>query len=236
MTCHMGNAGRRVSLRSTMTRQPRTDPRPEPFSATSAARAGWDRLVAAFHLYPLLTDVALAAVVLVLSVPPFTPVVGPDRGLWLALVIAMAVALMWRRRAPFAVFAFMGLVILVQLNYSVPASGDPVLVAFYTVAAYARARLVAIAAALWWVELLWIAIGSGSWQSAVRTFGCGPPLPRWPGSWAITPVPGGPTSRPWRTGPGGWSVSGTSRRSSPRPPNGSGSRARCTTSSRTISR
>jgi signal transduction histidine kinase len=83
----------------------------------------------------------------------------------------MAVALVWRRRAPFAVFAFMGLVILVQLNYSVPASGDPVLVAFYTVAAYARARLVAIAAALWWVELLWIAIGSGSWQSAVRTFG-----------------------------------------------------------------
>ena len=101
MTRHTGNAGRRVSLRSTMTCQPRTSPRPEPVLATSAgwppegsaARTGWDRLVAVIHRHPLLTDVALAAIrrnplladaavaaaVLALSVPQ---VITPPAGSW----------------------------------------------------------------------------------------------------------------------------------------------------------
>jgi hypothetical protein len=169
MTRHMGNAGRRVSLRSTMTRQPRIDPRPEPTLATSAARAGWDRLVALIHRYPLLTDAALAAAVLVLSVPPFARIAGPDPGLWLALVGAMAVALVWRRRAPFGVFALIGLVALVQWFTPQAVSADPLLVAFYTVAAYEKARLVVIAAALLWLDLLPAAMGDGSWQSKIRT-------------------------------------------------------------------
>lgn len=61
MTGHIGRAVRRVGLRSAMTRQPRTAPRPE-HTPARGVRVRWDRLLAASRRNPLLTDAALAAV------------------------------------------------------------------------------------------------------------------------------------------------------------------------------
>ena len=169
MTRHIGSAGRRVSLRSTMTRQPRTAPRPEPVLATSAgwppegsaARAGWDRLVAVIHRHPLLTDVALAAIrrnplladaavaaaVLALSVPQ---VITPAGGILvpaLVLYTAQAVLLVFRRQYPFGVFWLIFVLVVVTADLSTEGlNGIALLVAFYTVAAYKPLRDVVLAA------------------------------------------------------------------------------------------
>ena len=152
-----------------MTCQPRTSPRPEPVLATSAgwppegsaARAGWDRLVAVIHRHPLLTDVALAAIrrnplladaavaaaVLALSVPQ---VITPAGGILvpaLVLYTAQAVLLVFRRQYPFGVFWLIFVLVVVTADLTTEGlNGIALLVAFYTVAAYKPLRYVALAA------------------------------------------------------------------------------------------
>jgi signal transduction histidine kinase len=143
---YIGSSGRRVSLRSTMTRQPRTAPRPE-HTPARGARAGWDRLLAAIRRNPLLADAALAAAVLALMVP-ITPAGGI---LVLALVsyTAQAALLVFRRRYPFGVFLLIFVLAVVTANYTtVGLNGIALLVAFYTVAAYEPRRGLVLAAVM----------------------------------------------------------------------------------------
>jgi signal transduction histidine kinase len=125
-----------------MTLQPRPAPRQEHILARGV-RAGRDRLLALTRGHPLLTDAALAAVVLALELL-FQPVSG---ALPIALVVVLVVPLVWRRRAPLAVFLVMAVVTLVQLAVTAP-TFNPLLVAFYTVAAYETRRGVLLAAAI----------------------------------------------------------------------------------------
>jgi hypothetical protein len=82
-----------------MTRPPRTAPRPEHLLARDM-RAGWDRLVAVTRRRPLLGDAALAAAVLVLSVPQAVTPSGGVHVLSLGLFAAEAVLLVARRLYP----------------------------------------------------------------------------------------------------------------------------------------
>jgi signal transduction histidine kinase len=135
-----------------MTRQPRTAPRPE-YTPARGIRAGRDRLLAASRRYPVLTDVGVAAVVLAISVPPFLAAPGGIDGPLLALTIAAAVPLVFRRQHPVAVFWLIFALAVVWLYALPPHSQSPwtvdaVLVAFYTLAEYDRPRRVLLAAAI----------------------------------------------------------------------------------------
>ena len=140
MTGYIGRAVRRVSLRSRMTRQPHTAPRPE-HTPARGARVRWDRLLAVIRRHPLLADAALAAAVLALSVPSVLTPAGGIMALPLVLYVAQAVLLVFRRQEPFGVFwlIFVLSVVLADL----PAgglNGIALLVAFYTVAAHEPPR------------------------------------------------------------------------------------------------
>jgi signal transduction histidine kinase len=145
---HIASSGRRVSLRSTMTRQPRTAPRPE-HTPARGARAGWDRLLAAIRRNPLLADAAVAAAVLALMVPQ---VITPAGGILvpaLVLYTAQAVLLVLRRQYPFGVFLLIFVLAVATANYTTEGlNGIALLVAFYTVAAYKPRRGVVLAAVM----------------------------------------------------------------------------------------
>ena len=97
--------------------------------------------------HPFITDAALAVVVLGASVPPISAISGHDRGLSLALVIALVCPLIWRRRAPFAVLLTMTGLGLAQLVINKELNVDiALLVAFYTVAAHESPKRLAAAA------------------------------------------------------------------------------------------
>ena len=142
-----------------MTRQPRTAPRPERIRARGV-RAG-HALTAVIRRHPLLTDAALAAVLLVVSMPPVSAVAGHNQALSLALIVALVILLVWRRRAPFPVFAIMTALALVQFITTRELTDDlAVLVAFYTVAAYQPGRRVLLAAAIIEAGAVLIATGA----------------------------------------------------------------------------
>src|SRR5215472_573798 len=94
-----------------------------------------DWLAALTRRRPLVADAALAAVVLVVSVPPFTSLPTSNKVLAVALILATVCPLAWRRRAPFLVLVIMAAPAVGQLI-----TGQQVtdflafLVAFYTVA------------------------------------------------------------------------------------------------------
>ena len=99
--------------------------------------------------HPFVTDAALAAFVLWLSVPPISAISGRDHGLSLALVIALVCLLIWRRRAPFAVLLAMTGLALGQFVINKELNVDiALLVAFYTLAAYERPKRVLAAAVM----------------------------------------------------------------------------------------
>ena len=111
-----------------------------------------DRLAALARRRPLVADAPLAALALLLSLPPFTSLPDNNKALALVLILATVCPLAWRRRAPF----------LVLLIMVVPAVGQLItrqqltdflafLVIFYTIVVYSAPRLVWAAAAL--VEL-----------------------------------------------------------------------------------
>jgi signal transduction histidine kinase len=128
-----------------------------PFPRTAArldqllvhSRQALARLVGWSRQHPLLADSVLAALVAALSVPPISALTGPDHALSLGLIITLACPLIWRRRAPFAVFAVLTGLALGQFLFSRGVIGDEaLLVAFYTIAAYQPFRRVLAAAAI----------------------------------------------------------------------------------------
>jgi signal transduction histidine kinase len=111
--------------------------------------AARDRLVTATRRFPLLADAALAAVLLVLSVPPLTALRGSNHALSLLLVAAIVAPIAWRRRAPYSVCLLIAVLAVLQWFTSRELTVYlAVLVAFYTVAAHAQVRRVLVAGAL----------------------------------------------------------------------------------------
>jgi signal transduction histidine kinase len=112
-------------------------------------RAWRGRPVAWTRRHPLVVDSALVILLIMLS----PPVLGAGRlghpagsG---AVVAGLLVPLVWRRRAPFAVFLAVAAAAFVQWLFLGPMDADLALfIAFYTVAAYQRPRQILIAAAV----------------------------------------------------------------------------------------
>jgi signal transduction histidine kinase len=113
--------------------------------------AVWARPRAWLGRHTLVSDTALAVVLAATAVPPVSAIVGRDRPLAVALIIALACPLIWRRRAPAAVLAVLLALAVIQLWVN-PGEGNdllPLAVAFYTVATREpRWRVLAAAAAL----------------------------------------------------------------------------------------
>ena len=97
---------------------------------------------------PLATDALVAAVTLALSVPPVTGPTGHNHALSLVLILVMVSVLVWRRRAPFIVLTVITGVALVQLTTGTLNGGLALVVAFYTLAAYAPGRSILAGVAL----------------------------------------------------------------------------------------
>ena len=152
-----------------MTRPPRTAPRPEHLLARDM-RAGWDRLVAVTRRRPLLGDAALAAAVLVLSVPQAITPSGGVHVLSLGLFAAEAVLLVARRLYPFGVFWLILVLVVVQAD-TTGVNGNFLLVAFYTVAAYEPPRRVMLAAAALAVGAVLLPFAGAGVKDWVRVFG-----------------------------------------------------------------
>jgi signal transduction histidine kinase len=129
-----------------MTRQPRTNT-PQAGVLVRGVLAGLDRYPAWIRRHPPLLDAALAVALFWLTSPPVTQITGDHRTLVLALTPALLVPLVWRRRAPYAVFAVIFAAALAQLFVSSDLTHDvALLVAFYTVAANEPPRRVLAAA------------------------------------------------------------------------------------------
>jgi signal transduction histidine kinase len=95
--------------------------------------------------YPWLLDIGVAAAVALVSLPAMVRTDEDRPWVW-ALDVALVVPLIWRRKAPVAVFAVLAVVGLVQWAAGVHLGADvALLVALYTIAAY-RPRRMALAA------------------------------------------------------------------------------------------
>lgn len=112
------------------------------------ARGARDSFAAWLRRHPLATDAMVAVVVLALSVPPVAGPTGHHHALSLVLILAMVSVLVWRRHAPFIVFTVITGVALVQLTTGTLNGGLALLVAFYTLAAYAPGRSILAGVAL----------------------------------------------------------------------------------------
>ena len=111
----------------------------------------WAKPQAWLRRHPMLSDALLAAVLVAAALPPVSSIAGPDQRLALALIIALAFPLIWRRRAPTAVFAIILALALIQLRVNPTEGNDllPLACAFYTVATREPLwRVLACAAAL----------------------------------------------------------------------------------------
>lgn len=99
--------------------------------------------------FPLLVDAAFALVLLVLALPPLTGLRGSDHPLSVVLIIAIVAPLTLRRREPFLTcVAITVLAVVAWFTTRELTAYLAVLVAFYTVAAYAPMRRVFVAAVL----------------------------------------------------------------------------------------
>jgi signal transduction histidine kinase len=122
-----------------------------PRQATASTRAArvlaWrDRSTTWVRRHPLLADAALVALLLLFSWPRY----GEDRPILAVprlFVAGLLLPLIWRRRAPFIVFALVAALALGQWFTNQLLTADlALLVAFYTVAAYEPPRRIFIAA------------------------------------------------------------------------------------------
>jgi signal transduction histidine kinase len=107
-----------------------------------------DRFMAWLRRHPLASDAMVAGVVLALSLPPITGPTGHDHALSLVLILVMMSLLVWRRRAPFIILTAITGVALVQLTTGTLNGGLALLVALYTLAAYAPGRHILAGVAL----------------------------------------------------------------------------------------
>jgi signal transduction histidine kinase len=115
----------------------------------SGVLAGRDRYWAWVARHPRLVDAALVAALVLFSGPRLGPTKVAAHPWAPALVVALLLPLVWRRRAPFLVFLLIGAVAFIQVFIGPPLAADlALLVAFYTVAAYESGRRILIAAVL----------------------------------------------------------------------------------------
>jgi signal transduction histidine kinase len=121
-----------------------------------------DSCAAWLRRHPLATDAMVAGVVLALSLPPLTGPTGHNHALSLALILVMVSVLVWRRHAPFTVLAVITGVALVQLTTGTLNGGLTLLVALYTLAAYAPARSILAGVALLEGASVFVALSSGN--------------------------------------------------------------------------
>jgi signal transduction histidine kinase len=121
-----------------VTQQPRRGTRLE--DRLSRGLLAWrDRYVAWVRRHPRLVDAVLVAVILLLSVSHLADLRGLSLLWHLLLVPALLLPLVWRRRAPFAVFLIIAAAVLAQSLTREPLTDDvALLIAFYTVTAYER--------------------------------------------------------------------------------------------------
>jgi signal transduction histidine kinase len=121
---------------------------PDTMSAMDRPPVIWARPLAWLRRHPLLCDTVLAAVLAAAGLPPVSTIVGPNQALAAALIIALAAPLIWRRRAPAAVFAVIFVLAMVQLLVNAGEGNDllPLACAFYTVATREPRWLVLVAA------------------------------------------------------------------------------------------
>ena len=114
---------------------------------------------------PRLEAASLVVVLCLISLPQLAGGYQPHRGLLVLVMLAVIVPLLWRRRAPMAVFVIATGAALLQGVYAEPLFGDlAVLVAFYGVAAtQSRRRTLAAAAVMeFGVALAAARFGNGS--------------------------------------------------------------------------
>ena len=126
-------------------------PTPAPFEhrLVRGVLAWRDACLAWLRRYPLLGDAAVVALLLWQSGAHVSGIHGGRHVLALALIPAVLLPLMWRRRAPFAVFGVIAALALTQLFVSPELTDDAaLLVAFYTIAAYQPTRRVLAAAVI----------------------------------------------------------------------------------------
>jgi signal transduction histidine kinase len=122
------------------TQQPRAGTRPER-AAARGVLAWRDRFLAWARRHPRLTDAALVAVLLWQAGPRVTDIRSIGQAWSLALIPALLLPLVWRRRAPTVVFVIIAALAVVQLFTSQELTDDvALLVAFYTVAVYEPPR------------------------------------------------------------------------------------------------
>jgi signal transduction histidine kinase len=128
--------------------QPRTGTRLE--DRLSRGVLAWrDSYVAWVRRHPRLVDAVLVAALLLLSGPHVAAARGWTLAWSVVLIPALLLPLVWRRRAPFAVFLIIAAAALAQAFTGLPLTGDvALLVAFYTVVAYEPARRILAAAAI----------------------------------------------------------------------------------------
>jgi len=130
------------------TQQPRISTRPDGVLARGVLGTRASVLTLA-RRFPLLADAALAALILVLSLPPMTALQGSSHALSLALILAVVLPLIWRRRAPVAICVALTVLAAVQWFVSRELTDYlAILVAFYTAVVLAPLRLALAAGAL----------------------------------------------------------------------------------------
>jgi signal transduction histidine kinase len=112
----------------------------------AAAAIGFDAVRTALRTHPIAADAAFAALVFVITAPKVLRSPPPLVWAW-TLQAALLLPLVWRRKAPTAVFGMIAAVAGVQwLSDRLLTADLALLIAFYTVAAYATARRVLLAA------------------------------------------------------------------------------------------
>jgi signal transduction histidine kinase len=112
----------------------------------AAAAVRFGTLRTALRAHPVAADAAFAALVFMITAPREWRNPPPLAWAW-ALQTALLLPLVWRRKAPTAVFGMIAAVALIQwLTNRLMAADLALLIAFYTVAAYATARRVLLAA------------------------------------------------------------------------------------------
>ncbi len=144
-------------------------PNPTPGAQPSSRRVSGLR--AATVRYPLLTDALLSAFLLLASTVPAKWYFAQHPRL-LPYQVVLLVPLVWRRRAPYAVFAVLAAVAFVQWLYARVLPGDiGLLVALYTVAAYcSRTRTWIAAIVLEFGNVLAATRWSAYTEGAIKTF------------------------------------------------------------------
>jgi signal transduction histidine kinase len=147
---HAGTRPQRVLDRAALAWRGRAPAWLRRYPAWTRPCAAWARQYPAWvRRHPLLVDAALVAALVLFSVPRLAAGTVRHEAWSAVLATALLLPLVWRRRAPFGVFAVIAAVALVQWFTEPLHPADlAVLIAFYTVAVYEPPRRILAAAVL----------------------------------------------------------------------------------------